>query len=312
MIFGWLPHFRYPLVLALLILPLGLMVWHAIRSGRHVVVPVDHMQNQRGLILHNLLTFFQWMAPLVLAAVIIILAGPTRFAEPEMERSVTNIEFCVDVSGSMTAGMGEGTRYDASMAAINQFVDLRKGDAFGLTFFGNEVVHWVPVTRDVSAVTCAVPFMDPKNPNHPRWLGGTEIGKALLACRTRLLEQESGDRMIVLVSDGYSSDLAGGNDMKIANTLSQDGIIVFGIHVAEGEVPAEVVNIAMGTGGDAFPAGDTEALEKIFKRIDAMKPATMKKSLPSATDFYEPFIYFAGGAMVLLVLAGFGMRYTPW
>ena len=142
----WIPQFRYPLVLALLVVPIALMAWHAVRADRRVVLPVDHVGHASGVTLHWLLTFFQWLPATILACVILILAGPIQFAEPEMERSLTNIEFCVDVSGSMTASMGEGTRYDASMAAINQFIDLREGDAFGLTFFGNEVIQWTPVT----------------------------------------------------------------------------------------------------------------------------------------------------------------------
>ena len=67
------------------------------------------------------------------------------------------------------------------MAAINDFLDYREGDAFGLTFFGNSVLHWVPLTSDVSAFRCAPPFMRPDQ--IPSWFGGTEIGKALLACR---------------------------------------------------------------------------------------------------------------------------------
>lgn len=308
----WIPQFRYPAMLALLVIPIAIMVWHALRADRRVVVPIDHMGNRAGSVLFGFLTFFQWLPAVVLVCVILILAGPIRFAEPESERSITNIEFCVDVSGSMTARMGEGTRYDASMAAIDQFIELRQGDAFGLTFFGNEVIQWVPVTKDTSAITCSVPFMDPTLPNRPSWLGGTAIGKALLSCRSRLLEQENGDRMIVLVSDGFSSDLSGGNDMKLAQMLSRDKIVVFGIHVAEGQVPDQVVNIAVGTGGDAFPAGDIDALKGIFQRIDSMKPAVMKKALPSATDYFTPFIYAALATLGVSVLAAFGLRYTPW
>ena len=77
------------------------------------------------------------------------------------------------------------------MEAINRFVDFRKGDAFGLTFFGNSVLHWVPLTSDVSAIKCATPFMRPER-NIPGF-GGTEIGKALLACRKVLADrQEAG------------------------------------------------------------------------------------------------------------------------
>ena len=33
------------------------------------------------------------------------------------------------------------------MKAIDDFLDFRKGDAFGLTFFGNNVLHWVPLDQ---------------------------------------------------------------------------------------------------------------------------------------------------------------------
>jgi hypothetical protein len=61
---------------------------------------------------------------------------------------MTNILFCVDVSGSMGMPFGAGTRYDASMKAIESFIDRRSGDAFGLQFFGNSAIRWTPLTTD--------------------------------------------------------------------------------------------------------------------------------------------------------------------
>ena len=55
----------------------------------------------------------------MLALVIVLLAGPQRWDEPRTQRSLTNIEFCVDVSGSMTARFGDGDRYQAAMKAID-------------------------------------------------------------------------------------------------------------------------------------------------------------------------------------------------
>jgi len=84
---------------------------------------------------------------LMLAAAIVLWAGPRRLGVPQTERELTNIEFCLDLSGSMTASFGEGSRYDAAMIAINDFVDLRKGDAFGLTIFSSRAGHWIPLTN---------------------------------------------------------------------------------------------------------------------------------------------------------------------
>ena len=159
----------------------------------------------------------QSLPVLLLSVVIAILCGPQQLSEPKVKRRLTNIEFCVDISGSMTAKFGDGSRYDAAMEAINQFVDYRTGDAFGMTFFGNSFLHWVPLTTDISAIKCSTPFMRPENA--PRGFGGTEIGKALLACRRLLMEREKGDRMIVLVSDGWSADLYGNRSVEIASQL---------------------------------------------------------------------------------------------
>ena len=40
-------------------------------------------------------------------------------------------------------------------------LDGRVGDSFGLTFFGNAPLHWVPLTTDTSAFRCAATFMRP-------------------------------------------------------------------------------------------------------------------------------------------------------
>jgi Ca-activated chloride channel family protein len=210
----------------------------------------------------------------------------------------------------MTAKFGAKDRYEAAMEAINAFLDFRTGDAFGLTFFGNSVLHWVPLTTDVSAFRCAPPFMHPRN--LPNWFGGTEIGKALRACRKVLIEREEGDRMIILVTDGYSADLSGSNDEVVARELAADGITVFTVHIAEGAIPKEIVRIAALTGGEAFKPEDTDGLTRVFQRIDQMKKARMEKTQPEASDAFAPFCLAGLALLAASLLAAFGLRYTPW
>jgi len=247
---------------------------------------------------------------LLLAVVIVILAGPQRYGEPQSKRVLTNIEFCVDISGSMTSPFGEGTRYDASMAAINAFLDFRQGDAFGLTFFGNNYLHWVPLTQDPSAIRCSTPFMRPENA--PPWFGGTAVGNALQACREVLTGRQEGDRMIILVTDGISFDIMNGQDLQLAKELSGSRIVVYAVHVAEGDPPAPIVNIANLTGGEAFAAGDLNGVQAVFQRIDRMQQTRIERSLSEPQDHFRPYC-IAGLSIVGLAVAGlFGLRYTPW
>ncbi len=81
-----------------------------------------------------------------------------------------------------------------------------------------------------------------KPENVPMWMAGTMIGKALLACKEILTSREEGDRMIILVSDGDSFDLSGGNDEAVAQTLRQNNITVYAIHISAGDIPGEIAN----------------------------------------------------------------------
>lgn len=310
---GLLP-FRHPWVLLGLAVPVLLLYWTWRARGSSLVLPFDHAPGpraSRGRFLGALVDLFESLPALLLAVAVLILAGPQRWDEPRSRRALTNIEFCVDVSGSMTASFGgKGTRYDGSMAAINDFLDFREGDAFGLTFFGNEVLHWVPLTTDVSAFRCAPPFMQPGS--IPPWFGGTEIGKALLACRRKLLEREEGDRMIILVSDGSSSDLGGDRGEEIARTFARDRITVHAVHVADFDPPDPIVTITSRTGGEVFHPGDPEGLRRVFEAIDAMQQTRLEKVRAEAIDDYRPWSRAGLALLGTLVLALFGLRYTPW
>lgn len=303
--------FAHPMVLLLLAIP-ALLLWAIPARGAGIVVPFDHhfgiqAGRSRRRWLTWLLGAFECVPPLLLAACIVILAVPQTLQQPKAARTLTNIQFCMDVSGSM----GVGDRYGMAKDAIEDFVNTREGDAFGLTIFGSHQIRWVPLTKDLSAIRNALPFANPQR--QPMHMGGTRIGSALRFCRDNMiLESEPGDRLIVLVSDGASSDLGEGAVDDIANELKDANITLFHIHVADDAIPQEVVDIAEQTGGRAFEASDRGSLARVFQHIDRMKPA---RYLPQGTvpmDFFVPFA-LAGAACLLLHLLGLlGLRYTPW
>lgn len=302
--------FTHPALLFLLILPVLLVRWVWRRSDRRIVLPFDHSVASHGTGWRIAIDLAETIPALLLAVAIVLLAGPQQLSQPKTERVLTNIELCVDISGSMTAEFGAGSRYDASMSAIDEFLDFRKEDAFGLTFFGNNVLHWVPLTSDVSAIRCATPFMRPENA--PPGFGGTEIGKALKACQSLLTERTEGDRMIILVTDGFSFDLTGGNDEVVAKSLKADGIAVYSILVGGMQAPGEIINISQITGGEVFEAGDPAALAAVFAQIDKMQKTRLKRSLAETMDNFLPYTIAGLALLGLGTLSLFGLRYTPW
>jgi hypothetical protein len=83
---------------------------------------------------------------------------------------MTNIQICMDVSGSMT-----GPRYRMASEAVTDFTKAREGDAFGLTIFGSHQVRWIPLTKDLNAIRNAMPFANPEH--QPSHMGGTRSAR---------------------------------------------------------------------------------------------------------------------------------------
>jgi Ca-activated chloride channel family protein len=309
-------------VLFLLVLPAALLVWTWVRPGRRLVLPFDHGRPGTGRVWYILLGVLESIPSLLLALAILLLAGPQRFGEPKDKRVLTNIEICFDISYSMTFACGEGCRYDAAMKALDDFLNYRKGDAFGLTFFGNSVMHWAPLTSDVSAIRCSPPFMRPESV--PVWFNGTEIGKALRACAQVLRERQEGDRMILLITDGISYDLNGGADQEIARELKAANITVYAVIIppqpgtpdffmgGANEIQPEIINITRGSGGEAFLAGDVDAMRTIFRRIDQMKQTRLEKTIGETLDDFPLWCVMGLSLVGVAVAALFGLRYTPW
>lgn len=303
--------FAHPTVLLALAIPVLLIVFQWRTRARALPLPFDHKDPPNRKWLGLLLNLVNTLPYLVLATLILIAAGPRTFERPKSERELTNILFCLDVSGSMSASFGAGDRYDSAMESLNEFLDYRKGDAFSLMVFGGDTLRWVPLTTDTSAFRHAPPFLHPQK--LPNWFnGGTYIGKALKQAEKELLTTETGDRMVILLSDGASFDLSNGNDVKVARSLQNNGITVFAIHIGGGAPPAEVSVISSITGGQTFAAGDPDALKAVFQRIDEMSQASLVRLTPDPVDHFRPYVITALSLAGVYLLTLFGLRYTPW
>jgi Ca-activated chloride channel homolog len=305
--------FHHPQLLWLLALPVMWGFWQWVRRGHPVALPFDHGGQKEGRMLRFLTHTAGTLPALLLAIAVLMLAGPRKPAPPEDERVLNNIILCIDVSGSMGMTFGsKGTRFEAAVEAAREFCTFRKGDAFGLTIFGSEYIHWVPPTKELSALVNAMNYIRPQN--MPPWMGGTLIANALRGCRDQLLRTDEGDRAVILISDGGSGDFANGGDREIAELLAQDNIRVFSILIGgEGEFGAGgLETIAGGTGGKVFTAGDRSALQNIFREIDSMQKAHFKQVTADWVDDFTPLSTTGLAVVSMFALSLLGLRYTPW
>lgn len=305
--------FHHPQFLWLLALPVIWGFWQWVRRGHPVALPFDHGHQREGRLLRFLTNSAGSLPAVLLAIAVLILAGPRKAAPPEDERVLNNILLCIDVSGSMSMNFGaKGTRFDAAVEAAREFCTFRKGDAFGLTIFGSEYIHWVPPTKELSAIANATRYIRPQN--MPPWMGGTLIANALRGCRDQLVRTEEGDRAVILISDGGSGDFSNGGDREVAELLARDKIRVYSILIGgEGEMGGGgLETIAAGTGGKVFSAGDRSALEGIFREIDGMQKSRFKQVTADWVDDFRPLSLAGLAAASLFGLSLLGLRYTPW
>lgn len=308
--------FLYPKLLALLAIPVILAFWEWVRPGQPLAMPFDHAKVRRGRFWQFLINSANCLRAGLLAVAILFLAHPVIFNPPEVERQLTNVQIVLDNSGSMRSPHGPqngklNSRFDSAMASIEQFLHYRKGDAFGLTVFSRSFVHWVPLTLDTESIILSKPFVSPNVFPDEFW-GNTFVGKALYGAADLLDQAKTGDRMIILLTDGLSSDIMPPKDSAIIADLQAKRIKVFVIFLIDQPVTPSLVGIAQASGGDAWGAVTPEALNAVFKRIDEMKKVVVLEKKPRASDYYDPFFIPAMAALGLAILALFGIRYNPW
>ena len=343
--------------LFLLPIPLLLGAWIINHRGHRVVLPLDNVNAKSRRILRGLITTCSLSVVLICAVAIFILASPVEEGIPEKHRKLTNIDVVVDLSHSMLDHAGAGypdkfTRYDLATQEMVNFCKQRKGDSMGLTFFANDPINWLPLTKDIDAIAQAPKLITPRS--LPRNDRGTYIEKALLASAQKLsmhktktdaddssdfddededsekanqaiLDRENrsnknliseGDKMILLITDGESMDMRNNAEkaQAVADKLKKNNIVVYAILISpkNDTVTLELDVITSTTGGVARLAKDPSKLRKIFDEINNMKKATFRQTTSAKQDNYHPFAWAGIFALCIYAIGAFYLRYTPW
>ncbi len=303
-------HFDRPLIFILLIFPVMLAIWEWRRHGFRIRIPADHSRIPERPLLGRMVNMAGLLPAMIAALGIILLAGPQKEITGRVVQERRNIHFLLDVSGSMSLPYGASNRYSEAMKAIVRFTSYRtKDDAFALSVFGGEVIHWIPLTQEVSAIELAEPFLRPGKLSSS--MGGTRVGHALRKLLPIMMNQD-GDRMIILLTDGQSGDLRNDQAYKIGQSLRDANITVYSVYTGGRQVPAELSVISQMTHGDFFTPEDPLSLEKTFRHIAQMKKNRAEPLMHTYINNDKPAVFAGLCLLAMNLLAGFGLRYTPW
>jgi Ca-activated chloride channel homolog len=210
--------------------------------------------------------------------VVAALARP-QWLEPPVTRTVPvrDLFLAVDLSGSMDTKdfTDPGGKAVDRLAAVKQVLDgflaRRKGDRVGLIVFGSAPFVQAPFTQDLGVcrellAETRVGMAGPK----------TALGDAIGLAVTVFERSEVPERVLIALTDG--NDTGSLVPPRKAAEIARDrGITVHTIAVGDPRAAGEdkldevtLKHVAETTGGTYAHAGDTAALEAIYRRLDAL------------------------------------------
>lgn len=245
----------------------------------------------------------------------------------EVEQKGREIIIALDVSNSMLAKDIKPSRLERSKQMINRMVDRMSSDKIGLIVFAGDAYTQIPITDDYPSVkmflTGAGPDMVSKQ--------GTAIGSAIkLAVRSfsfssaiKSNEKGSPNRAVVVITDGENHE---DDAVSEAVRASDKGIRVYTVGLGDPNgVPVPVrpgstvnrrdrdgkvvvsklnekllVEVAR-AGNGAYIAGDR--INSLIDELDQLQKTELTSRVFS--EFAERFQYFAGFALLFLVLEFF-------
>lgn len=294
--------FQWPWFGLLLLVPvLVKLIWSRSRGeaemraeGRQSTLLHPSVAHLRGafVALHGPLPFAGYVHSVLLltlwVALVAALMRP-QWLQPHAEARSKGYDLmlAVDASRSMAAldfsvDGREVTRMAVIKGVAGRFITARNGDRLGLVLFGDHAYVLSPLSLDVHAVRSLLDGVVPSIVGD-----ATAMGDAIGLAAKKLRERPEGSRVMVLVTDGENT--AGLlPPLQAARLAAQEGIRIYTIGVgSEGEVPfvengkktmvrmnidEDVLRqVAKLTGGAYFRATDTDALEKIYRRIDSLE-----------------------------------------
>lgn len=263
-----------------------------------------------------------WVALLAWLLLVCAAARPIWLGEPvELPISGRDLMLAVDTSGSMqtpdfSIRGQQVNRLEAIKVIASDFIERRVGDRIGLILFGSQAYLQTPLTFDRMTVQTLLQ-------ESAIGIAGeqTAIGDAIGLAIKRLLQNNQGNKVLILLTDG-ASNAGEVQPLKAAELAAKEGLTIYTIGMGADEMlvnsmfgtqrmnPSADLDektlsaIAETTGGRYFRARDSKQLNQIYSELDKLQPVTQDKQTfrPQRALFYWPLgaAFFIAGLLLLI------------
>jgi Ca-activated chloride channel homolog len=237
---------------------------------------------------------------LSLAGLVTALARPEATIAVPVEKA--SVMLVTDTSGSMNADDVSPTRLAAAQTAATRFLDkVPKSLQTGLVAYADGPTTVVRPTQDHEEVKTTLNALQAD--------GGTATGDALDAALTALgkRDKKSPPAAIVLLSDGASK--TGKDPAEVAQQAKALGVPIYtvalgtpdGVVQQGGQIlnvapdPEALAQVAQISGGRAFTAEDSDALDSVYQTLGS-RIGTKKEKKEISAGFAAAGLLLLGGA----------------
>ncbi|MES2310139.1 MAG: VWA domain-containing protein [Verrucomicrobiota bacterium] len=249
-----------------------------------------------------------------LAFVLLILA----MASPRIEQGTSNdkkegidIVLAVDTSGSMGGAGGRPvngkivSKAELMRLGINEFVDNRPHDRFGMIGFAYDCWLMSPLTLDGGWIKSVLENKK-KYQSGGGTGSGTAVGNGIMAALELLKKAKGPSKIIILATDGESN--GGVAPLEAAEQGYKDKvrIYVFGMFMGGGARDV-MKQVADKTGGSFFNISNLSGLREAYRQIDRLEKSKFEQK--KFRVYSELYPWFVEVAFVLL-LADWISRHT--
>ncbi|MAZ71661.1 MAG: BatB protein [Flavobacteriaceae bacterium] len=239
-----------------------------------------------------------------------------------VKREGVDVVFALDVSKSMLAEDIAPNRIEKSKQLVTQILNNLGGDRIGIIGYAGSAFPQVPITTDFSSAKLFLNNMNTDMVSSQ----GTAINEAIEMAKTYYNDEEQGNRVLFIISDGEDHE---GNVESIAEEAAALGIKIYTIGVGTekgGPIPIkrngilqyykrdqnnEQVITRLGEetlkqiaeeGNGAYISGNNT--KEVVSTVTSILNGMDKKTFDSKqfTDFKDQFQWFLAGALFLLVL----------
>ncbi|WP_194766285.1 vWA domain-containing protein [Tamlana sp. I1] len=312
-------HFEYPLVI--LLLPLPLLVYWLLPAIKNRSSALRYPYFNRAVVVSqqkpkksSQVKKRSWLAWLVMYSIwgllVVALASPELVGKPEKKiKTARNFLIAADISFSMAntdwfIDDKRTTRWAAVKDIMKDFVKERKSDRLGLLFFASNAYIQAPFTSDLQTVETMLDEADVGMAGQM-----TNIGKAIVKGMDMFKRDTIPHKVMLILTDGVDSGMEI-LPLDAANLAKKDSTVIYTIGIGDPTAAGSDLDertlqeISDMTKGKYFRAKDTEALQNIYKELDALEPIEYEEEsyTPKTLLYYIPLGIALGlGALSIAV-----------